>query len=59
MPQKPEERAAHYYRKQAADARARADQMLDSRDRESLLDVAAGWDRLADLETKNVLPQSD
>ncbi len=47
----PQQRAI-YCRQRAAEARARADQMHHGRDRDILLDVAAGWERLADLEGK-------
>lgn len=52
MPRRSAERIAHYRRK-AADARCRAEQMHLGNDRDAMLDVAATWERLADLEEKD------
>ena len=46
-----EDRQARY-RKRAAAARRKADRLPDCETREVMLEVAATWERLADLETK-------
>ena len=53
MPRRSAERIAHYRRK-ASDARSRAEQMHEGKDRDAMLDVAATWERLAELEEKDV-----
>jgi len=53
--QKMENRAVRY-RNIAADIRARADSVLDERDRRGMLMAAEVWDRLAALEERSAAP---
>ena len=49
MPRQSPERISHY-RQKASDARSCAEQMQEGKDRDTMLDVASTWERLADLE---------
>ena len=51
----PKSRGAEY-RERAAEARAKADDMLDAAARKATLDTAEIWDRMADWEDKRFSP---